>query len=681
LRQIVLDEHLDERLCDVAWRPVVAARARIIPHHRSRSRIGRWALAASLLIAVSMGYASWLGGLMWLLRPVERPTLTLMVMDEGPFEFVSPTESAVAIDPGPTWEPLPPADDLERWPPDRFPLLATMDHLPAGPAGQLFTELGTRWDPAVHWMRLRWPVFGYSHPEAESLPDLEMVSLPIPRGRPALLTREFDREFLFSRGWSPPVMTPANSDSHRLTVPLSQETSSWDLLRQEVRQQRLPAPEQLQAEHFLAALDFRLPPAEPGRVALRSAAGPSSFNPSPAGLLQISVKAGEPRRWPRPATHLTVALDSSASMDWDQRFAAAREGIVRALCSLRPADRFSLIVFREQPYWLVDEARYGDLPAVFEALDSLNPAGSANLAEVLPQAMATALETDATANVERRLVLITDSPADLVPEAAAMIERVLSAAGPHAFGFDVLDLGERPDTDPQISRLAKAAGGNIQRVRTAEDIRWALFEKLRGTSEQVAKAVELTVEFNPQAVAAYRLIGHQCQGAGGFGQSEMTTDMRVGEELTSLFEVWLYPNDVDEVASARVRWLDPHHDNREATESIRVSRQQFSSTLEGSAISLQEASIIAESVEVLGQAFHFDVTGASGYRYSPKARDLRQVFWAVERANPQLEQRADFQRILNVLEMADQISTERPGATARSGSRGIIAQRWRESKE
>jgi hypothetical protein len=679
LRQIVLDQQVDDRLQDVRLPSVVVARARIIPQRRVRSRLGRLALAASLLVVLTLGYGGWLGGVLWLVRPVERPALTLYVMDRGPLELVSPSQSAVAIVPGPVWDDGRGFADSESWPPDAFPLLATLDRLPAGPAGQLFAEWGSEWDPGVQWVRLRWPVFGYLHPEAATLPDLELVQMPAPRGIPVSLNREFDREFLFSRGASPPVLNPVDSDLRRLKVPLSSGTCSWDRLRAQLQGRRFSASDPIHADHFLAALDHRLAPPEPGKLALRSAAGVSVFNPYPAGLLQIGVKAGEPRHWPRPATHLTVALDLSASMDWDQRFAVVREGMIRALSHLRPDDRFSLIVFREQPHLLIHEARSDGLAAVFSALDELQPAGSANVGEVLPQAIAAALETQADSVVERQLVLITDSPAMLVPEASLGLERVVRDA--QAFGFDVLDLGDRDEPDPQIVALVQAAGGMVHRVRCAQQVRQALLDSLRGASELVARRAELTVDFNPEAVAAYRLIGHQGRSSGSFGSAEVVADFRTGDEVTALFEVWLHPNEVDDVATARLDWLDPHGGVRHGFESIRISRLQFSSTFEGMAISLQQAAIIAEAAEVLSHSFNFEVLGTGGYRYLPKPRDLRHVFRMVERANPQLRQRADFQRMLGYFEPASRITPERPVASTRSGVRGIIAGRWRESRE
>lgn len=515
LRQVVEDQQLDDRLKDVTLPSVVVARARIIPHRRVRSRIGRWMVAATLLIALSIGTAGWLGGVLWLVRPHDRPQLTLMVMDRGPLQLFSPSSSDVQIVVGPGGNEPRNVRASDRFSTAPFSLMLTSDRIEPGPAGRLIHQLGSEWDPNTHWVRLRWPVFGYLHPEATSLPDLERVELPEPRGIPVSLGREFDREFFFSRGASPPVVNRPGSDARHLQVPLSGRTSSWERLRQQVQQHRLPPTDQIHVEDFLAALDYRLAAPDPGKLALRSAAGVSMFNPHPAGLLQVSVKAGTPPEWPRESTHLTVALDASASMDWDRRFSAAREGMVQALMQMRPDDRFSLIVLREEPRLLVGQASRDDLTTVFAVLDGLEPAGAANLAEALPQAIATAMETDQVRTIERRLVLISDSPALLVPEAAAGIERLVQDAP--AFGFDVLDLGDREEPDPYLEKFVLASRGGIHRVHSSAQIRWALLDSLRGSADLVARQAELTIDFNPQAVAAYRMIGHQSPNSVSYG--------------------------------------------------------------------------------------------------------------------------------------------------------------------
>ncbi|MCH5373610.1 MAG: DUF3520 domain-containing protein, partial [Planctomycetes bacterium] len=613
---------------------------------------------------------------------LERCATALVVMDQGPLQLVSAPDLAVPLVAGPIVDDREDFDQSDRWPPERFPLLATIGALHKGPAGHMFADLRSGWEPSANWMRLRWPILGYSHPEVETMPDLEMLDMPVARGIQVPLSREFDREFLYSRGASPPVLEIADSRPLRLTVPLTSETTSWDRLQAELRNGRLPPPEQIHPEHFLAALDYGLPAPESRELALRTAAGPSVFNTASAGLLQVSVKAQVPTPASRRPTHLTIALDLSASMDWDQRLPAAREGILRSLSGLHPADCFSLIVFREEPHLLIREAKIADLPLVYEAIDRLKPGGGANLSEVLPWAIAATLETTKSeSDVQRRLVLITDSPVDLVPEVATGLGRVLQATRKDSFSFDVLDLGDRRDGETGMEELAEAGGGTLRRVHTAPEVRWALFEILQGAPSLIARDAELEVEFNPEAVAAYRLVGHECRTSGGLAPGPVQADLHAGEEVTALFEVWLHPNDVDDVAVAKLRWRDAQTGTSERTDRIRISRLQFSTSFEGMPLSLQEAAIAAEAAEVLRQSFNFDVTAHTGYRYEPKPRDLQHVIDAADRVNPRVKQRADFQRMIASIARAERISAQRPPAVAKSGARGIIAGRWRESRE
>lgn len=678
LRQIVSDEELDDRLREVPLPGLVVVRARTIPRGRGRSPAGRFALAASLLIALSLGYWSSWAGVVLALRPEPAAVTTLTVMDEGPLDLVSqPAEFAlaeVAADETPSdWRP---AGGV----PEGLMLMA-LERPSPGPAGMLFAEMGHDWDPAENWMRLRWPLLGYSRPELDTLPELELVDLPAPQGLRLPLTPDFDREFLYSRGAQPPVMVASESAANRVVVPLCTQTDSFANLRRALDRGGLIPPEELRPEHFLAAVDYRLPPAEPGQVALRAAGGPSVFNPGSAGLLQIAVKAG-PVEAARPAaTHLTVALDLSASMKWDRRLDRAREGLQRALSQLGAQDRFSLLVAGEQPFLLVSEARTDDLPAIFERLDALRAGGGCDLVESLQQAIVATLDTAWAAPAARRLVLITDSGSTLRQESLSGLQRMLREASQRPFRLDILDLSDEDsgsEAAAALAALAEAGGGGLRAVGSTEQIRWSLVEILCGAPVLVAADAQLEVQFNPQAVAAYRLIGHEAQGSGGLMPGEPRADLHAGEEATALFELWLYPNEEDDVAVARLRWTDPATGEVRRVEAQRISRTQFASSFEGSAVWLQAAAVAAEAAEVLRQGFNFSVAGSAVYRFEPKPRDLDHVLEVVRRANPQLQQRADFLQLVRVLQAADRAVGERPAALAKSGSRAIVAGRWRE---
>ncbi len=681
IQRVVADDETDRQLCDVPLPPQVVARGRTIPLLRRRSRIGRLALAASMLIAVGAGYFSAVGGVLSIFRPTQPEPVSVVFIDEGPLNISSPVDDSVTIVAAPVFSDQPDTtDELASQEPE-FAVIQTIGEPTLGPAGELFEEIGTIWRPWDNWMLLRWGVLGYSNTESEVLPDLETPLAPISHGLEAPLDRNFDREFLFGRGVHPPVLLASDDSASAVTAPLRADTSSLDLTRRLVAEGRLPDPEQVHVEHFLAAMDYQYAPAEPGRLAMRTAAGPSAFNPNAAGLLQIGVKAGVPGRRTLPATNLTVVLDTSNSMNWEGKLDSARRGLEGFVRHLGPDDRFSLIVFNDEVFHAVDQAEREDAAQIVDVVDRLRAHGGANLAGALQLALCDVIGISADSQVAQRLVLMTDSASALRNNESRTIEEMLRETASPSFRFDAFDLNGGSEVNDTLANLTGVTEGLVRSVTSAEQVQWSLVETLTGDSSLVASEAELHVQFNPKAVAAYRIIGHEATEVGGLLPAAIESDLRVGQEATVLFEVWLYPNDVDDVGVVKLQWTDPDNGQVENLPERRISRIQFATSIEGAPICLQAAAIAAETGEILRQSFNFAVPSQNTYHYRPKPRNLERVLMTTRHVNPRLAERADFRRFVALVERASHISAERRTTLARAGTRGIFRGRWRESRD
>ena len=202
------------------------------------------------------------------------------------------------------------------------------------------------------------------------------------------------------------------------------------------------------------------------------------------------------------------------------------------------------------------------------------------------------------------------------------------------FRFEVCDLGQEEVPAAAWLELAGQAACTVRRPQTADKLQWALVEALTGTPSLAATEVKLHVDFNPRAVAAYRLIGHDSTRFGGLLPAAVETDLHVGQTASALFEVWLYPNEEDDVATVRVQWSDPASGKSRQAGPQRVSRLQFATAFEGSALSLQASAIAAEAAEVLKQAFNFGLIAPDRYGYEPKPSGLEHVLVELGRPPP-----------------------------------------------
>lgn len=671
---------VDEQLCEVSVSPRAMARVRNIPRTRPRASWRRFALAMSLMIILGLGHLSALSGVLISMRPQRPSARETLFIDRGPLEIASPPANEVVIVPGPPLSPFEEFAAVANADSEISPMMHLIQKPVTGPASELIREMHNEWQPWDNWMRMRWSVLGYADTQAPLVPDMESFHVPLARGVEADLGRRFDREFLYRLGTHPPVAIASGKRPAEINVPLTKSTDSFEAAWQAIREGRPPQPDQIRVEDFISAVSCPLTPAMPGRIAIRTAAGPAVFDRTSSGLLLVgAVAGGSPVR--EPATHLVLAVDISASMNWDGKFRATRAALLSVLRDLSARDRISLVVFNEAASVAADEASRDDAPAIIELMDRLSPAGGSDVPRGLEMAISVALETENAPDMARRVVLVTDNEQPLNDAVAARLHSMLDQAAAVDFRLDFVGFGATGKTNASLASLAGYAGGNAYSADSAEQLHWQLTEALIGTSALAATEVRLKIRFNPDAVAAYRLVGHESTGVGGLLPGSALTDLHVGEQSCSLFEVWLYPNDEDDVAYASLSWADPHTGRVANLPDQRISRLQFASSFESSPLPLQAAAIAAEAGQILRQGFSFELASANQYRYSPKASDLKDVLNAAGQVNVGLQRQIEYQRFLRFIGEASQVSLARRPGLAKSGSRGMVGGRWREARD
>jgi Ca-activated chloride channel family protein len=106
--------------------------------------------------------------------------------------------------------------------------------------------------------------------------------------------------------------------------------------------------------------------------------------------------------------------------------------------------------------------------------------------------------------------------------------------------LSVLGFGMGNLKDSMMEMLADKGNGNYAYVDTLAEARKVLVTEAASTLVTVAKDVKLQVEFNPAAVAAYRLIGYENRvlaDADFNDDAKDAGDIGAGHSVTALYEV------------------------------------------------------------------------------------------------------------------------------------------------
>lgn len=409
-----------------------------------------------------------------------------------------------------------------------------------------------------------------------------------------------DRKFLLDQG-AFPFVTPREFPTS--SVPPSFDTASFDAARAAVERGEWPAADKIRVEEFLAAGDYRLArPAADAAVRLTASGAIAPWSPTSTvaqplpperitRLLQLEVQARELPSAPRRPTHLTVAVDVTASMKAAGRLTAVKSALRALAHRLGGADRLTLTTIGGDEAVLVEEAGRAELDQLLAAVDWLDAGRSGSLSSGAAAAVAVAARRELPRNVERRLVLVSDAFEEFDPVGARTVERLLgtsAARGIQLYPFD-LDAGEEGTA---WDELARRTGGKSFRAATAERMRSGLMEVLTGRSQLAAAGAVLSLSFHPQTVAGYRLFGYEPTPLSALAPQPIEIDLHAGQGVTVLYEVALSGDKNAEIGSAVLRWRDVADGSpREAV--LPLTRTMLGAAFEKSSANLQMGTIAA----------------------------------------------------------------------------------------
>ncbi len=657
------DSGLDALLRDVPVPYRVLRNLRATPGYRlTLQRMANWVVAATLLVAIGLSY---LGAAMGLLiaglpmRPEPQPELAWFVTGELLPDMSENALGVVQIESLAEAAPSEGASGASRddeWPqpPALMDLTTPSTPLPSGREREFAHRLPGGLDPMLDVTPYRWGLSALgAHEPFDEPPAWREARALRPRGIPAPTVAGFDSRVWIRHRVFPFVSTAADESLRSVSVPLNVGTESFELTRRSVAEGRLPPPDRIHPEEFLAALDYGFPqPVEKSaRVSLFG--GPSPFLPG-AFVLQAGVQAAELASPPRPPVHVILAVDVSAGFRGEQRISILRHAMDELCRRLLPDDRLSLVAFHRRAEVVAERAGPEDAERLQAALDRVVGEGATNPGAGLAAAYALANTPDRSQPELRPLVVLyTDGAPELPLGTSARLERHVSEAA--AAGIQLHVVASRSATETFNAQLEGFASSGSGRLWPADDSRQfarVLQEAMTGQSQRVAENVRLSIRFKPKAVPFYRLLGHEP------GAATMDADgvLHAGESGTVLFDVFLRPDlsPGEIIATAELSWREPGGGLHQQ-ETVVLRRRDVPATWIESAASWQAAVAAAEAGELLRRSIYTQLR--------PRPGTLANLAEFLEQVDSELWQEPSFRELANVVRQAVRARPHRGGGT------------------
>lgn len=353
------------------------------------------------------------------------------------------------------------------------------------------------------------------------------------------------------------------------TFALDVDTGSYSVARRWLESGSIPPPEAIRVEEFVNSFDYDYDAPRDG-LAISADAGPSPFDPANV-LLRVGVQAEKVANSERPDAALTFVIDTSGSMDRVDRLGLVKTALTGLVGELGPDDTVSIVTYSGDARVILGPTSVSRRGEILDAIDSLRPDGSTNLEAGLAGGYELALESYLRGGINR-VVLASDGIANVGLTDPDGLSRMIRGSADEGIQLVTVGVGMGGFNDELMEQLADRGDGFYAYVDDAAEAERLFSDELVGTLLTVALDGKIQVEFDPDTVSRYRLIGFENRAVLDSDFRDDSVDageLGAGHQVTALYELTLRRgarSDGDNrLGTVRLRWEDP--DDRSVDET------------------------------------------------------------------------------------------------------------------
>jgi Mg-chelatase subunit ChlD len=319
-----------------------------------------------------------------------------------------------------------------------------------------------------------------------------------------------------------------------------------------------PEPDKVRIEEFVNAFDYGDPlPSQSEAVACRVEQCVHPFMQQ-RNLLRVSMRTAAAGRSSSTPLRLTFLLDNSGSMERFDRQQTVRRAFAMLAAQLRPDDVVSLISFARTTRLLTDRVNGTSAAELVQLVDNLPSEGGTNIEAGLQLAFEKAREQRLD-GAQNRIVLLTDGAVNLGdanPESLAQMIVTMRDAG---IAFDAAGIGADGLNDEVLEALARKGDGRYYLLDSEAAADDGFAKQIAGALRPAAKNVKVQVEFNPNRVRHYKLLGfekHLLNQEDFRNDAIDAAEMAAAEAGVAVYQFEAMPDGAGDVGSVSVRFRD-----------------------------------------------------------------------------------------------------------------------------
>jgi len=417
-----------------------------------------------------------------------------------------------------------------------------------------------------------------------------------PNGEP------YSGTFFKHHGVNPFVDT---EDDHFSTFAIDVDDASYSVARGYIERGNLPNPASVRVEEFVNFFNYDYPAPQSNRFKVYMEGARSEFGTN-CDLLRVGIKGQviDPKN--RKPAVLTFVIDVSGSMGIDSRLGLVKKALKILVDNLKDDDMVGIAVYSSRGQKVLDHTSVKNKDKILLAIEQLRTSGSTYAEEGLKIGYKMASENFKKGAVNR-IILCSDGVANVGRTGADAILKEIKSYVDMGITLTSVGFGMDNYNDILMEKLGNKGNGHFAYVDNLEQAKRIFMQNLTGTLQVIAKDVKIQVDFDPEKVNSYRLLGYENRDVDDDkfrDDKEDGGEIGSGHDVTALYEIKLKKNVSGKFATVYIRYKDPDFDDEVAEFSYPLKTKDIKSDFNKTSKSFRLAACAAQFAEVLRESFY-----------------------------------------------------------------------------
>ncbi len=324
------------------------------------------------------------------------------------------------------------------------------------------------------------------------------------------------------------------------TFSIDVDTASYAVIRRALMEGRLPDPDSVRVEELINYFNYAypLPDSREAPFGVNVSVSPTPWN-ADTKLMHIGIQGYDIVPAERPAANLVFLIDVSGSMDAPDKLPLLKSAFRLLLDKLDARDTVSIVTYAGNAGTVLEPTKADEREKILEAIDNLQPGGTTAGAAGIEQAYKLARQARVEGGVNR-VMLASDGDFNVGASSDEELKRIIEDERDDGIFLSVFGFGKGNYNDQLMQVLAQNGNGTAAYIDTLAEAQKTLVEEAGSTLFPIAKDVKIQVEFNPETVAEYRLIGYETRALKreDFNNDRVDAgDIGSGHSVTAIYEI------------------------------------------------------------------------------------------------------------------------------------------------